>query len=179
MSHAISDVTHNTRVHGSAAPGSARAFQSYIYHYIAMSAKSLLCRPHWASVPYNKVTSIFITNSLEREWPSRISALVNIPVNGSDQFPHHVCSMCLMQDIILEKASVNLATYSYSWNVYRYIYTYKYFINMQLPPEGKHVEAEECKLKRQFFNRTESCSSAWPSKNCMMGLRSWTSTSSA
>ena len=114
MSHAISDVTHNTRVHGSAAPGSARAFQSYIYYYIAISAKSLLCRPHWASVPDNKVTSIFITNSLEREWPSRISALVNIPVNGRDQFPHHVCSMCLMQDIILEKASVNLASFKRS-----------------------------------------------------------------
>ena len=79
-----------------------------------MSAKSLLCRLHWSSVPDNKVTSIFIRNSLEREWPSRISALVNIPVSGSDQFSHHVCSMCLMRDIILEKASVNLASFKRS-----------------------------------------------------------------
>ena len=90
-----------------------QSFQSCLYYYIAMSAKSLLCRLHWASVPDTK-SPAFIRNSLEREWPSRISALVNIPVNGCDQFSHHVCSMCLMRDIILEKASVNLASFKRS-----------------------------------------------------------------
>ena len=116
MSHAISGVTHNTRVHGSAAPGSARAFQSYIYHYIILQYPLKACYVDHIGLVFltTKSQAFFITNSLEREWPSRISALVNIPVNGRDQFPHHVCSMCLMQDIILEKASINLAAFKRS-----------------------------------------------------------------
>ena len=73
---------------------------------IAMAAKVLSCRLCGEN--------IFTIKSLERQWPSRISLLLDIPVNRSDQLPSHVCSKCLTRVATLEKASENLAAFKIS-----------------------------------------------------------------
>ena len=108
-SHAISDITYDTRVPGNLAPCSARSFK--FWFFFAMAAKLLVCRLCWENVPDHKATNIFTKKSVERKWPSRISALLDIPVDCGDQLPPHVCFKCLTRVISLEKASLNLASF--------------------------------------------------------------------
>ena len=79
---------------------SRKTFSSALF--IALAAKVSLCDPE------KKVTRTFTMKSLEREWPSRISALMDIPVKHSDQLSLHVCSTWV---VTLEKASVNLPAF--------------------------------------------------------------------
>ena len=131
-SHAISDVTHNTRVctlHHAARETSCHSRYagtrqcSTVQHarkifssvlIIAMAAKVLLCRLCWESSPDHKVTNIFTGKSLKKEWPCRISSLLDIPVDSSDQLPPHVCFKCLTRVVSLEKASANLTAFKSS-----------------------------------------------------------------
>ena len=104
---------HDTRVPATQNRQRARKFFSSVL-IIAMAVKVLLCRLCWESVPDHKVTYIFTKKSLEKQWPSRISSLLDIPVDSSDQLPPHVCFKCLTRVVSLEKASANLTAFKRS-----------------------------------------------------------------
>ena len=78
-----------------------------------MAAKMLLCRLCWENIPDKRTISIFTKKSLERGWPSRITALLDIPVSKDDQLPAHICTRC-MTSVALEKACLDLAAFKKS-----------------------------------------------------------------
>ena len=91
--------THDTRVPGNVALCSARGDLSKSDFFFAVAAKLLVCRLCWENVP-----GLYTKKSVERKWPSRISALLDIPVDCGDQLPPHVCFKCLTRVVSLEKS---------------------------------------------------------------------------
>ena len=74
-----------------------------------MATKLLVCRLCWESVPGKRTTSLFTRISLEREWPERISALLEVHVHKDDHLPSHICSACMNRVVTLEQALLDLA----------------------------------------------------------------------
>lgn len=114
----IFDVTrnfwHHLRYASTWQPSTVQREIFQILIFFAMAAKLLVCRLCWENVPDHKATNIFTKKSVERKWPSRISALLDIPVDCGDQLPPHVCFKCLTRVVSLEKASLNLAAFKRS-----------------------------------------------------------------
>ena len=100
MSHFISDVAHNARVHSHAVR--EESFQANTIYYTAMAAKVLLCRLYWESVLDNRVL-VFLQRS---HWKESLHLWISLSTAVSS---HILCSKCLTQVVTLEKESVNIA----------------------------------------------------------------------
>ena len=70
-----------------------------------------LCRLCSETVKANRCYHLFGRNNSKYDWPSRITALLDIPVSDKDGFSLYVCHMCTRRIQYLENASADLKAF--------------------------------------------------------------------
>ena len=66
------------------------------------------CRLCKAIVDARCTTNLFSGRSLDLKWPSRIAALLQLPVDDDKQMSPYVCSMCIRRVSVLGKSLTDL-----------------------------------------------------------------------
>ena len=56
----------------------------------------------------NRAVSLFSSRAIQQRLPSRISALLSVPIDANDELPKHVCEKCRRRVETLERAAADL-----------------------------------------------------------------------
>ena len=73
--------------------------------------KTRVCRLCTAEVDARTTVHLFNTSGYKNQWASRISTLLDVPVDKTDSISPYVCKMCTSRLVSLEKAAADLLVF--------------------------------------------------------------------
>ena len=79
--------------------------------YLGNMASMNVCRLCKQTSDAPTTVNIFTTRSQSKNWPSRISSLLNVVVENRGTLPPHVCKMCIRRVESLERSLVDLENF--------------------------------------------------------------------